>query len=59
VVVPAALLPVVELILELDPANGVDLLVDELLVAGGAVLGGLEQTLPEIVHVLPRVGADQ
>ena len=33
--------------------------VDELLVAGGAVLGRLEQALGEVLHVLTRIGADQ
>ncbi len=58
-VVPAAVLPVVVLVLELNPADLVHLLVDELLVAGGAVLGRLEQTLGEIRNVLAGVGADE
>ena len=46
-VVPLALPPVVVLVLELDPAEVVDFLVDELLVAGGAVLRGLEEAFLE------------
>jgi hypothetical protein len=57
--VPLALAPVVVLILELNPADLVHLLVDELLVTGRAVLGGLEQALRERLHVLLRIRPDQ
>ena len=55
---PVAGLPVVVLILQLYPADTVDLLVDELLVAGGTVFGSLEHPLGELV-VLVGIGADQ
>src|SRR5450830_232578 len=58
-VVPLALPPVVVLVLELDPTEVVDLLVDELLVAGGAVLRGLEEAFLEGVHMVARIAPDQ
>ena len=56
--VPVAGLLVVVLVLKLDPADAVDLLIDELLVAGGAVLGRLVGPLAQL-FVLVRVAADQ
>ena len=58
-VVPPALAPVVVLVLELHPAHVVDLLVDELLVAGPAELRALEAPVLQALDVLLRVGADQ
>ena len=56
--VPVARLPVIELVLQLHPAHLIHFLVDELLVAGGAILGCLEHALAQLV-VLLRVGADE
>src|SRR5215831_1655270 len=58
-VVPAALTPVVVLVLQLHPTDLVDLLVDELLVTRGAELWALEQRALEALHVVARVGADE
>lgn len=56
--VPVAGGPVVVLILQLDPADAIDLLIDELLVARRAIFGLLERTLGEFV-VFARIGADE
>ena len=47
-VIPVARFPVVVLILELHPADAVDLLVDKLFVAGRAVFGRLVHALAEL-----------
>ena len=56
--VPVRGRPVVILVLELHPADAVHLLVDELFVAGGAILRLLEGPFAEPV-VLLRISADQ
>src|ERR1043166_2284713 len=54
-VVPMARGPIVVLVLQLDPTDAIDLLIDELLVAGRAIFGLLEHALAQLV-MLGRIG---
>ena len=56
--VPVRVGPVVVLVLELHPADAVDLLIDELLVARGTILGFLERALGQFA-VLGGIAADK
>ena len=58
-VIPAALSPVVVLVLQLHPADLIDFFVDELLVAGGAELGRFIQRACESCFVLFGINANQ
>ncbi len=58
-VIPAALAPVVVLVLELDPADLIDLFVDKLFVTGATVFGGLVERTGERLHVLFWIGTDE
>ena len=57
--IPPALAPVVVLILELNPPDLVDLLIDKLLVTGSAKLRALEQPTAERFRVITRVSSNQ
>jgi hypothetical protein len=56
--VPVTGSPVVVLVLQLDPADPIDLRVNELLVAGGTILRLLERALGQLV-VLRRIAANE
>ena len=57
--VPSAFSPVVVLILQLNPTDTVDLLVNKLLVAGGTILRSFKQALAESIDMVRWVGANQ
>ena len=57
--VPPTRTPVIELILQLYPANFVNLLVDELLVTGCAEFRAFEQSSAQTVDVVLRIRPDQ
>ena len=58
-VIPVTLAPIIVLILQLYPADAVDLLIDELFVAGGTVIRSFEEAFTKALDMMTWITTNQ